>query len=397
MPRKKNPELPRGISLYKKDPSRFVITWFDQHHKKHQEIAGDSLTKAKDLYRKRKEEARTRRKMGPLNHRRPTIAALIETYSDELFDRGERSAQLYRRNAKIITKAFGDFEADELQPGHVAKWRAKEKARGQASATVNGRLAFLKRLLNLAVRDNVLDSNPLAGERLKLDKLDNQREAVLQPEQEARLRAVVTRGFWLCIMFALHTGLRSSEMFGRTRKDLDLKNRVLVLPKTKSKERQRIKLGAVAVAVLEEILASHDSEWLFPKSLLETRVTGRHHEPVSGDLALDTFKRACEAIGATDLVFHSLRHTFITRLALLGTPLNLLQKMARHKSITMTLRYSHLQPGHEDDALARLSVTFPPAQLREELRPGFEVLEAPLEEGLKPSFVEGESQFQGKL
>jgi len=268
VPPKKDPELPRGISRYKRDPSKFVITWFDQHHKKHQELAGDTLTKAKDLYRKRKEEARTRRKMGPLNHRRPTISKLLETYADELFDRGKRSAQLYRRQAKIIDKAFGDFEAEELKPGCVRKWMAKEKERGQALATINGRIAFLKRLLNLAVRDEVLESSPLAGGRLKLYELDNEREAVLQPEQEAQLRSLVTRGFWLCIQFALHTGLRSSEMFGRTRKDLDLKNRVLVLPNTKGKERQRVKLGAVAVAVLEEILASHDSKWLFPKSLL---------------------------------------------------------------------------------------------------------------------------------
>jgi integrase len=337
-----------------------LVTWFDQHHRKHEEVAGKSLTQAKALYGKRKEDARLRKKLGPINQRKLTVGDILTKYEGELLNRGKRSAALYQRNLRIFESVFGSYELDELQPGDVEKWKAAEKKRGQAPATTNGRLAFLKRVFNLAIRDGLTERNPLAAGRVKMEKTDNEREEILSPEQEALLRPLVNHGFWLCIQFALHTGLRSAEMFQGVRRDLDLKTSNLTLPNTKSGKKQRVKLSPVAVDVIRQILALHHSDYLFPKSLMEsTRVRGQD-EPISGDLALDRFQKACKAIGLEGYVWHTLRHTFISRLAMLGIPILTVQKLARHKSIQMTLRYAHMQPDHQDEALAKLADSYRP-------------------------------------
>ncbi|WP_373567132.1 tyrosine-type recombinase/integrase [Aliarcobacter butzleri] len=44
------------------------------------------------------------------------------------------------------------------------------------------------------------------------------------------------------------------------------------------------------------------------------------------------------------IVFHSLRHTFKSHLAINGTPIFTIQKLMKHKDIRMTLKYAKLSP-----------------------------------------------------
>ncbi|WP_422169655.1 tyrosine-type recombinase/integrase [Aliarcobacter butzleri] len=44
------------------------------------------------------------------------------------------------------------------------------------------------------------------------------------------------------------------------------------------------------------------------------------------------------------IVFHSLRHTFASHLAINGTLIFTIQKLMNHKDIRMTLRYAKLSP-----------------------------------------------------
>lgn len=48
-----------------------------------------------------------------------------------------------------------------------------------------------------------------------------------------------------------------------------------------------------------------------------------------------------------DVVFHTLRHTFISRLVRAGVDLRTVQELAGHREIKMTMRYAHLAPDAE--------------------------------------------------
>src|SRR5258708_7589916 len=51
---------------------------------------------------------------------------------------------------------------------------------------------------------------------------------------------------------------------------------------------------------------------------------------------------------------HCLRHTFASRLVMAGVDIRTVQELLGHKTIQMTVRYSHLAPKHTLAAVERL-------------------------------------------
>jgi site-specific recombinase XerD len=55
-----------------------------------------------------------------------------------------------------------------------------------------------------------------------------------------------------------------------------------------------------------------------------------------------------------NFTWHALRHTFISRLVMAGVDLRTAQELAGHKTISMTVRYAHLAPEHNQAAIEKL-------------------------------------------
>ncbi|MGD0058687.1 MAG: tyrosine-type recombinase/integrase [Verrucomicrobiia bacterium] len=58
-----------------------------------------------------------------------------------------------------------------------------------------------------------------------------------------------------------------------------------------------------------------------------------------------------------DAVFHTLRHTYISRLVMAGVNLRVVQELAGHKTISMTMRYAHLAREHKQQAIGPLETS----------------------------------------
>jgi integrase len=110
---------------------------------------------------------------------------------------------------------------------------------------------------------------------------------------------------------------------------------------------------------------------------LDKLLKARKPEPVRGDLVFQAedggllspdgisyrFRKARDRAGVRNLGFHTLRHTFCTRLAQEGVHVTKIQAWAGHASITTTQTYMHHAPSDDDGKL--ISAAFRPERIEQ--------------------------------
>jgi len=101
-------------------------------------------------------------------------------------------------------------------------------------------------------------------------------------------------------------------------------------------------------AILGGLSSRLRSPWVFPSD------TGR--TPLDAENFINrVFRPALESARIENFRWHDLRHTFASRLAMAGVDLNTIRELLGHKTLAMTLRYAHLSPAHQLDAVQRLN------------------------------------------
>jgi len=143
---------------------------------------------------------------------------------------------------------------------------------------------------------------------------------------------------------ALHTGLRLSEMYGLEWQDVDVARRLLLIRRGKNREARYARLNSVALKALDELRKRCDGTGRVIRNLAG--------EPLAGPRYW--FEKAMRMAGIADFHSHDLRHTFASRLAMAGVGLRAIQDAIGHKSIAMTVRYSHLAPDFLLDVVEKL-------------------------------------------
>jgi len=110
---------------------------------------------------------------------------------------------------------------------------------------------------------------------------------------------------------------------------------------------------ACAVRTLRALPSRLKSAWVFPSETGETPLDGQN-------FVNRVFVKALTKAKIEDFSWHCLRHTFASRLVMAGVDLRTVQELMGHKTLAMTLRYSHLSPGHQLDAVQRLNAAAAP-------------------------------------
>jgi integrase len=138
---------------------------------------------------------------------------------------------------------------------------------------------------------------------------------------------------------ALMTGMRQGEQFAITWEEVDLNAGLVRLNQTKNGQGRFVRLNTRALAALK---------------MWQERGLGK------GRLFLNQkprwFTDAVKDAGLKNFSWHCLRHTFASRLAMAGVDSRTVQELLGHKSIIMTMRYSHLSPEHCSKAWEKLCV-----------------------------------------
>jgi integrase len=117
-----------------------------------------------------------------------------------------------------------------------------------------------------------------------------------------------------------------------------------LLDVTKNGERREIPINNV----LREALTS------LPRHLTTPYVFWQGDEGIRYLDVKKSFASALKRAGIRDFHFHDLRHTFASQLVMAGADLTTVKELLGHKTLAMTLRYSHLAPGHKVKAVSLL-------------------------------------------
>jgi len=298
------------------------------------------------LYRKRKTEALQGKKL-PENLRAPMVS-FAELARDTLaYSRvhkrsyGDDVIRMERLLARFRERAADSMTPQELEQ-HLAQ-TAEES--DWAPATVNRYRALISLVFRLGIENGKVKENP--ARLVKHRQENNARIRWLSAEEEARLRAVITE---TCpehmaeLDLALHTGLRLGEMYGLLWENVNLPRRVLTVSRSKNGDTRHVPLNTSALAALVELRKRGEGNGpVIRNSRGETLAGPRHW-----------FESATRNANIRAFSWHCLRHTFASRLVMAGVDLRTVQELMGHKSISMTVRYSHLTPKHTLEAVERL-------------------------------------------
>lgn len=198
---------------------------------------------------------------------------------------------------------------------------------GLKVATINRRLAILRRVARLAFRQWGWLEADVAG-RIQLLPGEAPRFAKATPEQCRALMLAAKPRTRAAVLWASLTGLRAGEL--RRVQPVDFQGRAIVLTTTKT--------GRPRVVPLVEQLDPKD----FPFDL-----TNRE---ISSD-----FREAREAAGLPWLQFRDLRRTFGSWIAQATQSLHVVQTLLGHTTPTITARhYAHLVEGNLREAVGTL-------------------------------------------
>ncbi len=322
------------------------VRYVDGNGRLHREKVGPKGLATK-VYEKRKTEVRERRFFPEqLRRREVTLAHMIDDYLKR--NRGRlRSFYHYERYGRIWKAALPARTLREIVPGDVERCVAKRREEDNLKpASINRELAFLRRVFNVAIEDGLVERNPVRPKMFS--KENNQRVRFLLYEDEAQLREKIGEAEWPVVAVAIHTGLRRSEQFGLRWEHIDFANRIITVPRSKNGETRRIPMNDTVRDIFRARPSRLKCDLVFPSGTGET--------PIDADNYMNrVFRPALLEAKIEDFTWHDLRHTFASRLVMAGVDLRTVQELMGHKTLQMTLRYSHLSPAHQLDAVQRLN------------------------------------------
>lgn len=245
---------------------------------------------------------------------------------------------------------------DEITPLDLEDIKKKKLADGLAPATVRHILVLAQEVYNKAAAwDLYKGENPL--KKVKKPDVQNRRERFLSFDEAKKLLEGAQKYSMqvhdICLL-SLHSGLRAGEIFALRGQDLDFKNELIHIADPKNKHPRK----AYMTVQVKEMLQKRPTKagaYIFKSK------KGEQLKEVSR-----SFDRVVTALGFNKgikdsrqkVVFHSLRHTFASWLALQGETIQTIAELLGHRTLAMTQRYSHLTADHKKKAVMGLQAAF---------------------------------------
>jgi integrase len=302
----------------------------------------------------------------------PRIGSYFESWleSKRTLGKAQSSIDRYRGVLEAFKLSLPEKRRDALLASvsalEVEHFRNSEKLSGKGASTVNFGLKVLRGLFNDARRKALITSNPAEA----VEWLPEETEERL-PFDEEQVKALLARADneWRgMILLGYHAGLRLTDCANLIWDSIDLAAHTLCFRAKKTAKRTGNKLSTIALH--QDIMTYLDSlpvsdqagQKLFPS--LAGRESGSHGGLSNAFGRLIAQANITVPVGVEKtgkgrrfraLGFHSLRHSFISRLANAQVSVDVRKELTGHSSDEVHRRYTHLDLSLQRKAIDQLS------------------------------------------
>lgn len=240
------------------------------------------------------------------------------------------------RQIIILNEYFGDTRIDLINRSMVKQW-VHDRLKINSPKTVKDYMTQLKGVFMAAIDDEQIKDNPAEG--IVLPKHSKQQIEPFSSEEVTKILGEANQWFRLFLAISFYTGMRTGEVLGLTRSDIDIENRVIRIRRSISRGKISTPKtdGSIRdVPILNDLIPYlkylPKSIWIFPKQ------DGKAYFAVSGQKKTEWVKLLSDC-SIPYRKLYATRHTFIVSM-LKNSDLSILEiaQMAGHNSTQMIIQ-----------------------------------------------------------
>ncbi|WMJ79573.1 site-specific integrase [Clostridium sp. MB40-C1] len=357
----------------------------------------------KEFYGKSKKEAEEKRdtyllgiKNGlNVDYKNATLGTLMHIWLFEVvrvsnkikpssFQRYEGIYRNYVKNSEIYGLKVSDLKGIQLQRYYNSLYE-----NGKSSNVIKNLNKLLKTFFNYAIDEGYILRNPCSGKKIVIPGGNEHKEKEISIFSNNEIHALknILGGHRLkaLILLALGTGLRQGELLGLKWADINMTNmelkversikQVNIISADGSKEYKTIvqspksknSIRTVPIpSSLIPILKTHatlqkQERFKAGASYIETDFifTTELGKTIDAKNLTRSYQRLLKKAKIKYKKFHSLRHTYATKLFEANVPLKTVQTLLGHSSISITADiYTHVMPKEKNEAVEKLNSLF---------------------------------------
>jgi integrase len=289
----------------------------------------------------------------------PRFSEMAESYlewaKENKIRNGRDDFYLYKNHLKepLVGKRLNEITSFDLE-----RLKSNLTKKELSPASVKHCLVLVREIYNKGEKwGKYQGMNPVKG--VKMPTLNNRRERFLTHEEADLLLSElskVSKTVHDQALLSLHCGLRAGEIFNLRGQDLDFENSLIRIMDPKNKATRTAYMTQSVGEMLKARLPENSNDLIF-----KDRWHGGKTETISR-----TFQKTLDKLGFNKgvedprhrVVFHTLRHTFASWLAIQGTHPMTIKELLGHRTLAMTERYSHLTPDMKKQAVLALEASF---------------------------------------
>jgi len=370
----------KGVRYYEHDtrkhgimPDKYFSIRYQANNKRHEEglgwaSEGWSASKAFNLLSELKNASKTgsgpsslrekrkfakaeKKKQLSLEHReklnRLKFCDVFTEYRSSVIDSLADWKNYQNRYDVHIAPVFANMRLKEITTDRLLAFKQQLVNKGLAPATQKHILGIVRQVFNFAIdREMFIDKSPFSGTEgkkiiPKKSKIHNEHQRILTAEEEDALFTALAKSspkVHDMALISLYSGLRYAEIAGLRWLSVDFQRNSITVIGKGSKERT-----VPMNIIIQKLLLARHLPGTKPSDLIFPSTKGTISSKISR-----TYPLTVKLLGLNDgiddrryfLTFHSLRHTFATRLAEAGTPLTIIRDLLGHRDLEMVSRYA---------------------------------------------------------